>query len=253
MMFNFQFSIINYQLSIREMAVMTYKLGSTGTVVKQIQRVLKVYPDGRFGPITQEALMAWQREHKLTADGIAGPRTLVAMGISAVVSQQDQQGPLDSVTACYGGKVLTLRKSKRRIDEIIVHCTATPEGQPRTVEQIRAQHKAQGWSDIGYHILVTLDGQAHLGRDMDISGAHAEGHNSHSIGVCYVGGVENRPGVAYKDLKAKDTRTEAQKATLMALLMDLRKLYPKARIIGHRDVSHKACPSFDAKTAYQRI
>jgi len=235
---------------------MTYKLGSTGAVVKQIQRVLKVYPDGKFGKLTQEALMVYQREHSLTPDGIAGPRTLAAMGIEAVTPQTGaSSAALSQVTACYGGKTLTLRKSKRRIDEIIIHCTATPEGQPRTVEQIRQQHKAQGWADIGYHILVTLDGQAHLGRDMDISGAHAEGHNSHSIGVCYVGGVENRPGVAYKDLKAKDTRTEAQKATLMALLMDLRKLYPKARIIGHRDVDTKGkdCPSFDAKFAYRNI
>ena len=238
------------------MGMMTYKLGSTGAVVKQIQRVLKVYPDGKFGKLTQEALMVYQREHSLTPDGIAGPRTLAAMGIEAVTPQTGaSSAALSQVTACYGGKTLTLRKSKRRIDEIIIHCTATPEGQPRTVEQIRQQHKAQGWADIGYHILVTLDGQAHLGRDMDISGAHAEGHNSHSIGVCYVGGVENRPGVAYKDLKAKDTRTEAQKATLMALLMDLRKLYPKARIIGHRDVDTKGkdCPSFDAKFAYRNI
>lgn len=235
---------------------MTYRIGSTGAVVKQIQRVLKVYPDGRFGKLTQEALVAYQREHSLTPDGVAGPRTLAAMGIAAVTPKKTGlQVGLDSVVGSYGGKTIRLKRSKRRIDEIIVHCTATPEGQPRTVEQIRQQHKAQGWSDIGYHILVTLDGQAHLGRDMDISGAHAEGHNSHSIGVCYVGGVENRPGVAYKDLKAKDTRTEAQKATLMALLMDLRKLYPKARIIGHRDVdTHgKSCPSFEAKEEYRNI
>lgn len=235
---------------------MTYKEGSKGAVVKQIQKVVGCYPDGLWGKNTTECLKAWQKAHRLTADGIAGPRTLAAMGIAAVTPQQTANantGNIQSVTACYGGKTITLKRSKRRIDEIIVHCTATPEGQPRTVEQIRQQHKAQGWSDIGYHILVTLDGQAHLGRDMDISGAHADGHNSHSIGVCYVGGVENRPGVAYKDLKAKDTRTDAQKATLMALLMDLRKLYPKARIIGHRDVSRKACPSFDAKTAYRMV
>lgn len=236
--------------------MMTYREGSRGTVVALIQKKIGCYPDGIWGKLTTEALKAYQREHSLTANGIAGPRTLAAMGIEAVTPKGDglQVGP-DSVVSCYGGKVIRLKRSRRRIDEIIVHCTATPEGRDMTVEQIRKQHKSQGWSDIGYHILVTLDGQAHLGRDMDISGAHAEGHNSHSIGVCYVGGVENRPGVAYKDLKAKDTRTEAQKATLMALLMDLRKLYPKVRIIGHRDVdTHgKACPSFDAKTAYRNI
>ena len=235
---------------------MTYREGSRGTVVALIQKKIGCYPDGIWGKLTTEALKAYQREHSLTPDGIAGPRTLAAMGIEAVTPKGDglQVGP-DSVVSCYGGKVIRLKRSRRRIDEIIVHCTASPEGRDLTVEQIRKQHKSQGWSDIGYHILVTLDGQAHLGRDMDISGAHAEGHNSHSIGVCYVGGVENRPGVAYKDLKAKDTRTEAQKATLLALLMDLRKLYPNARIIGHRDVdTHgKDCPSFEAKEEYRNI
>ena len=234
--------------------MMTYREGSRGPVVAMIQKAVGCYPDSIWGKLTTECLKAWQKAHSLTPDGIAGPRTLAAMGIEAVTPKGNGlQVGIDSVVSSYGGKAVRLKRSKRRIDEIIVHCTATPEGQPRTVEQIRQQHKAQGWSDIGYHILVTLDGQAHLGRDMDISGAHAEGHNSHSIGVCYVGGVENRPGVAYKDLKAKDTRTEAQKATLMALLMDLRKLYPKARIIGHRDVSSKACPSFEAKEEYRNI
>ena len=238
------------------MGMMTYREGSRGTVVALIQKKIGCYPDGIWGKLTTEAVKAFQKAHSLTPDGIAGPRTLAAMGIEAMTPKGDglHVGP-DSVVSSYGGKAIRLKRSRRRIDEIIIHCTATPEGQPRTVEQIRQQHKAQGWSDIGYHILVTLDGQAHLGRDMDISGAHAEGHNSHSIGVCYVGGLENRPGVAYKDLKAKDTRTEAQKATLMTLLMDLRKLYPKARIIGHRDVdTHgKACPSFDAKSEYRNI
>lgn len=235
---------------------MTYREGSRGPVVAMIQKAVGCYPDSIWGKLTTEAVKAFQKAHSLTPDGIAGPRTLAAMGIEAVTQKGNVlQVGVDSVVDSYGNKTIRLKRSKRRIDEIIVHCTATPEGQPRTVEQIRQQHIAQGWSDIGYHILVTLDGQAHLGRDMDISGAHAEGHNSHSIGVCYVGGVENRPGVAYKDLKAKDTRTEAQKATLMALLTDLRKLYPKARIIGHRDVdTHgKSCPSFDAKEEYRNI
>ena len=239
---------------------MTYKEGSKGAVVKQIQKVVGCYPDGIWGRLTTESVKAWQKAHSLTADGVAGPRTLAAMGIEAVTPKTGaSSAALSQVTACYGSKVLTLRKSKRRIDEIIVHCTASREGQEQTVEQIRRDHTTpvskggRGWSDIGYHYVVYLDGTVHEGRNVDISGAHAEGHNSHSIGVVYVGGVENRPGVPYAQLKAKDTRTEQQKASLMALLMDLRKLYPTARIIGHRDVdTHgKACPSFDAKTEYK--
>jgi N-acetyl-anhydromuramyl-L-alanine amidase AmpD len=106
-----------------------------------------------------------------------------------------------------------------------------------------------------------------LGRDVNIAGAHVSGYNPHSIGVVYVGGLENDPKKAYKDLKAKDTRTDAQKASLLALLMDLRKLYPTAVIQGHRDFSPdknhngtiepsewiKDCPSFDAKQEYEKI
>lgn len=242
------------------MAVMTYREGSRGPVVAMIQKAVGCYPDSIWGKLTTEAVKAFQKAHSLTPDGIAGPRTLAAMGIEAVTPKTGaSSAALSQVTACYGGKVLTLRKSKRRIDEIIVHCTASREGQEQTVEQIRRDHTTpvskggRGWSDIGYHYVVYLDGTVHEGRNVDVSGAHAEGHNSHSIGVVYVGGVENKPGVAYKNLKAKDTRTEAQKASLMALLMDLRKLYPKARIIGHRDVSSKACPSFDAKFVYRNI
>ena len=150
-------------------------------------------------------------------------------------------------------------KSKRMINEIIVHCTATPEGQDTTVEQIRKNHMApvskggRGWSDIGYHYVIYRDGSIHNGRKVDVAGAHCTGHNSHSIGVCYVGGLENRPGVAYAQLKPKDTRTEAQKASLLKLLKDLKRLYPIAKIRGHRDFANKACPSFDATKEYRTL
>lgn len=246
---------------------MTYKEGSKGAVVKQIQKVVGCYPDGIWGKLTTEALKNWQREHGLTADGIAGPATLAKMGITALTTEQTKQSVLGSVTACYGGRAITLKRSKRRIDYIAIHCTATPEGRDMTVEQIRKEHRAQGWSDIGYHYVVYRDGTVCQGRDVDISGAHVSGYNSYSIGIAYVGGLENHPGVPYNKLKAKDTRTEAQKASLLSLLMNLRKLYPKAVIQGHRDFSPdknhngiiepsewiKDCPSFDAKFAYRNV
>ena len=109
-------------------------------------------------------------------------------------------------------------------------------------------HKAKGWSDIGYHYLIGLNGERWEGRNANLIGAHCEGHNSNSIGVCYVGGVD-------KKMQAKDTRTEKQKDALVALLKDLRKLYPKAKIYGHRDFDKKgkACPSFDATKEYKNI
>ena len=208
--------------------------GDKGEEVRTLQGLLHTAQDGVFGALTEEALKAWQNENGLFPDGICGPKTWAKL-------------------LPEGG--LTLKRSRRRIDEIIVHCTATPEGQAKTVDDIRREHKAQGWSDIGYHYLVTLDGVVHEGRDVDVSGAHAEGHNSHSIGVCYVGGVENDPRKPYRELQPKDTRTAKQRTALLSLLKDLRRLYPSAKIIGHRNVDRKgkACPSFDAKNEYRTI
>jgi N-acetyl-anhydromuramyl-L-alanine amidase AmpD len=228
---------------------MILKLGSTGQPVRILQKALHVLEDGVFGKCTREAVIAFQRDHNLTADGIVGEKTW------ALITKPSNV------------------KSSRRITEIIVHCTATPEGQDKTVEQIRREHMTpkskggNGWSDIGYHYVVDLHGKVHNGRDINIAGAHVSGHNSNSIGVVYVGGLENIPGVPYAKLKAKDTRTPEQKAALLRLLKDLHVLYPNAKILGHRDCSPdkngdgvispwewlKSCPSFDAKQEYQDI
>ena len=240
-----------------------YKQGSTNREMnRRIQKIVGCYPDGIWGPRTTECLKAWQEAHGLTADGIAGPATLARMGLAAAVNAvTPQKAP---AVVIHAG--IPLKKSRRRIDYIVVHCTATPEGQDKSVEKIRKEHLALGWSDIGYHYVVTRDGRVHTGRDVDIAGSHVSGHNANSIGVVYVGGLENKP-IAYSKLKAKDTRTEAQKAALLSLLSGLRRLYPNARILGHRDFSKdsngngvidpweriKECPSFDAKTEYSKI
>ena len=135
----------------------------------------------------------------------------------------------------------------REIDKIIVHCTATPEGRHTTVEDIRGWHKDRGWSDIGYHYVIYLDGTVNEGRPVETQGAHCKGHNWKSIGIAYVGGLD-------KDtFKAKDTRNEEQKDSLAFQLEYLKVLHPKAVIYGHRDFSNKECPSFDAKKEYNNI
>lgn len=129
----------------------------------------------------------------------------------------------------------------RTINEIIVHCSATPEGRNVTVEEIDKWHKMRGFRCIGYHYVIYLDGSVHVGRPESQIGAHCKGHNSHSIGICYIGGV-------MKDGKTpKDTRTDAQKESLINLIKDLKKKYPKATIHGHREYANKACPSFDVQ------
>lgn len=220
---------------------MIYKEGSKGEIVLQIQRSLAgyglgVYPDGIYGKITAAAVREFQKQNNLKADGIAGPATLA--------------------------KILPfrLKTSRRTITDIVVHCTATKPYQDIGVEEVRRMHKAKGWSDIGYHYLIRIDGTREEGRNVDYIGAHVSGFNAHSIGVVYVGGIDNQ-------VNGKDTRTENQKNALLLLLMDLKKLYPKAKISGHRDFSPdkngdgiispdewlKECPCFNAIDEYRNI
>ena len=136
----------------------------------------------------------------------------------------------------------------RQITEIIVHCSDTPAGRDDRAADIRRWHvNGNGWADIGYHYVVDLDGKIEAGRDVAIAGAHCTGHNAQSIGVCYVGGKNAQTG------KAEDTRTEAQKRSLIILLAFLLTKYPNAKIYGHCDFSKKACPCFDAQTEYRYL
>lgn len=129
----------------------------------------------------------------------------------------------------------------RPINEIIVHCTATPEGREVKVAEIRRWHLQRGFRDIGYHYVIHLDGSVEVGRAEAQAGAHCTGHNAHSIGVCYVGGCN-------RQMQPKDTRTAAQRTALVKLIHELQARYPDATVHGHREFAAKACPCFDVKT-----
>ena len=132
----------------------------------------------------------------------------------------------------------------REITKVIVHCAATPEGRDVKTEEIKRWHtEERGWRDIGYHWVVELDGSINEGRSEDINGAHCRGHNSDSVGICYVGGSDSEGN-------PKDTRTEEQRDALVTLIKEILDRHPDAEVFGHRDFSTKACPSFDAKTEY---
>jgi N-acetyl-anhydromuramyl-L-alanine amidase AmpD len=145
----------------------------------------------------------------------------------------------------------------RNITQIVIHCSATQEGQAVTTRDIDRWHKARGFNEIGYHFVVYLDGSVHKGRDISQIGAHVAGQNSNSIGICYIGGLD-------KDGKPKDTRTGEQKKSLYQLVTELKSQFPKAHVSGHRDYSPdlngdgvieewewiKACPCFDVKKEF---
>lgn len=126
----------------------------------------------------------------------------------------------------------------RQIKEIIIHCSATKEGTNVPPSMIKSWHLARGFSDIGYHYVITLDGRVHVCRPENKQGAHCKGRNKHSIGICYVGGLDANG-------KPKDTRTNLQKQALILICRELRYKYGNIPIRGHYEFANKACPCFD--------
>lgn len=130
----------------------------------------------------------------------------------------------------------------RPISQLVVHCSATPEGRDIDIRDIDAWHRAKGWNGVGYHFVIKLDGTIQVGRAVDKIGAHVEGHNANSIGICMIGGCDAH-------MQPKNTFTPAQFKALHALLHDLLHHHPGAEVLGHRDFPGvaKACPSFDVR------
>lgn len=130
----------------------------------------------------------------------------------------------------------------RELKRIILHCSATEEGANFSVHDIRRWHLARGWRDVGYHYVITLDGEIQHGRPVDQVGAHVQNHNANSIGICYIGGLRN--GIP------ADTMTELQEIAMMDLIHSLRRTFGWMPISGHNEYAHKACPSFNVQEKY---
>lgn len=193
----------------------TIRLGSKGEDVKFLQKNLNLVQDGIFGTLTEEAVKTFQAQNGLIADGIVGPGTWAKLS----------------------------KPQGRIINEIILHCSATQEGKDYTTEDIKKWHLQRGFSDIGYHYVIYRDGSVHKGREEEIIGANCTGHNSHSIGICYIGGCDSK-------MNAKDTRTPEQKKALTALVHDLMTRYNlnAFQVHCHNEFADKACPSFKIET-----
>ena len=148
----------------------------------------------------------------------------------------------------------------REINYIVVHCSATSFGKDLDVEDIDRMHKRRGWAGVGYNYVIKLDGTIQEGRPLEKIPAHVKGFNRNSIGICYIGGLDENG-------KGADTRTPQQKETLLFRLMSLKQQFPHAEIVGHRDLSPdkdgdgiverhewlKLCPCFNAKEEYSDI
>ena len=136
----------------------------------------------------------------------------------------------------------------RTLSRIILHCSATPEGREASVDTIRAWHtdpppQGNGWSDIGYHYVIHLDGITEVGRPVSIQGAHVSGENEDSIGVCYIGGLD-------AGMTPKDTMTVQQEIAFVELVKSLRLTFGYLSVHGHNEYSSKACPSFSVEEKF---
>lgn len=152
----------------------------------------------------------------------------------------------------------------KTIDSIVIHCSATRAGQDVHAADIDKWHKERGFAMIGYNYVIDLDGTVEAGRPLSMDGAHCntaglsgQSYNRHSIGICYVGGLDENGNPA-------DTRTPEQKLSMTNLVNKLCGEYPITEIIGHRDASPdrngdgvisrnewiKQCPCFDVRAEF---
>lgn len=123
---------------------------------------------------------------------------------------------------------------------LIVHCSATKPTMNVGLREIRQWHKERGFLDVGYHFIIRRDGTVEDGRDVSAIGAHCEGKNYTSVGVCLVGGVNDK-------MQPEANFTPQQMESLKTLLSGLKGEYPQASVHGHHDFAAKACPSFDVQ------
>lgn len=205
----------------------TLKLGDKNNDVRLLQQKLNITADGIFGKQTELAVKVYQNKKGLVADGIVGKNTwnkIMESDIKIIEHDYKFKSPL---------------KKRSKTSEIILHCSATPEGKDFTVDTIHKWHIERKFSGIGYQYVIYRDGSIHRGRPEDAAGAHATDHNSVSIGICYIGGTD-------KNGKAKDTRTVEQKESMYKLVKYIMEKYnlTEQNIYCHNDFSNKACPSF---------
>ena len=189
--------------------------------------------DGDFGPASLKASQELLK--KLgpigNADGVAVFEKNEPLEIN--------RNPIDTNVP-----VFILPRKWRKTNELIWHCAATREGQSlgNPVATIDRWHRERGWSGIGYHFVVDLDGKIYLGRDINSVGAHVANHNSGTIGAVYVGGL------TADGKRAKDTRTPKQRAAMLMLTKLIASKWGITRISGHNQYAAKACPSFDVRS-----
>tara|TARA_B110000208_G_scaffold174098_1_gene218514 strand:- start:111 stop:515 length:405 start_codon:yes stop_codon:yes gene_type:complete len=120
----------------------------------------------------------------------------------------------------------------KNIKLLVVHCSDSEDSQTLTAFDLHKMHLNFGWDGIGYHKVINRSGKIENGRPEYWIGAHVQGKNNISLGVCLIG---------------RDKFTIKQYISLEKVLRKWKSLYPEAKIVGHRDTGNtdKTCPNFD--------
>jgi N-acetylmuramoyl-L-alanine amidase len=245
---------------------MLLKVGSKGRQVRELQTLLKergfwTHPHitENFGPVTEQAVKNFQKANGLKDDGKVGPSTWSKLSepvkpkvtpvyaptpVTEDFSDPEDEMLIERLTEAYPTsknlaelvKLINDFKLTRKISRIVYHCTATqPEA---TIAGILKYWKDKlKWKSPGYHILVTADGSWTMLQDFNLPSNGVKGINQNSIHISYIGGID-RAG------KAKDTRTDGQKAIFEACYYLFSRKIPKVTHHGHYEFDNKACPSF---------
>lgn len=134
--------------------------------------------------------------------------------------------------------------SNSPIRKLVIHYSATYPDLDYGVDEIRKMHLARGFNDVGYHYIIKRDGTIQKGRADNVIGAHVKGHNTGSLGICCIGGIERATGTNV----GVDNRTAAQKAAAIKLVNKLLAEHPGVEVVGHRDLAGTQCPGFDVRS-----
>jgi len=254
---------------------MILKINSRGSRVKELQEALNKCGFWShssityfFGPITEKAVIKFQKENNLNPDGVVGPKTwaklteYIEVNITPVYKDEnkteDESDPEEemlvddieeSQPTCPNLSELInlINKSKitRKVNKLVFHCTATH--QTATVEAIlRFWKEKRGWKNPGYHIMVRPDGSWTQLQDFNRITNGVAGINSTSLHISYIGGINSKG-------KAFDNRTEGQKEVFETVYNTFKNKMPELTFHGHYEFSNKACPSFSVEKWIKEI